>query len=295
MSGPSLAQAVTQAVLALTEAGVPSPRADAVALAAHALDIAPGEVQRLVILDRGEVPEEYAALVAERARRVPLQHLTGRAAFRRLTLAVGPGVFVPRPETESMVEPVLHHLAGLGRPGVAVDLCSGSGALAFAVRDESPQTQVYAVELSPDALAWAALNRDRLGLDVTLVAGDATADDTLADLDGHVDVVLSNPPYIPPDAVPQDPEVFDHDPELALYGRGPDGLAIARRVAARSARLLRPGGLLVMEHADTQGPAMTASLQARGAWSDIEDHRDLTGRPRFVTAYRRDEPDHGSP
>lgn len=281
-----------RAVAALADAGVPSPRTDALLLAAHALGCDRGEVERRVLL--GWQPDQdsldrFGALVGDRAARVPLQHLTGTAPFRRLELHVGPGVFVPRPETEQAVDHVLAELAGVETP-VVVDLCTGSGALALAVADEAPTASVTAVELSDLALAWAARNIEATGLPVALVAADATADPAtvpdLADLLGQVDVVVSNPPYIPTGMVPLEPEVAEHDPGVALYGGSEDGLAIPLGVAASAARLLRPGGLLVMEHADSQGRSLPRALSATGAWVDAVDHADLAGRPRTTTARR---------
>jgi release factor glutamine methyltransferase len=165
-----------------------------------------------------------------------------------------------------------------------VDLCTGSGAIALAIKDEVPAAQVYGVELSELAHAWAIRNRDDLGLDVDIRLGDATA--AFPDLEGDVDVVVCNPPYIPVGAIPNDPEVRDHDPEIALYGGSHDGLRIPLEVAARAGFLLRPGGLFVMEHADVQGRSLPAALATTGLWQDIQDHEDLNGRPRAVTAVR---------
>lgn len=236
---------------------------------------------------RRDVPEGVAAalddLLGERCRRVPVQHLTGRAPFRHLELQVGPGVFVPRPETEMLVDLAL---PALPDGGVLVDLCTGSGALALAVKDERSDARVYAVELSELAAAWARRNRDDLGLEVEVEVGPAQS--AFASLDGEVDVVLSNPPYVPQDMVPVDPEVREHDPQMALYGGSVDGLRIPMEVSARAARLLRPGGLLVMEHAEAQGESLPRRLERQGVWDRVEDHLDLTGRPRAVTAYRRD-------
>jgi release factor glutamine methyltransferase len=247
----------------------------------------------------GTLPEgfaaRYAALLDERARRVPLQHLTGQAHFRRLTLAVGPGVFVPRPETEVLVELALEEVdrlaasrRGDGRdPAVrVVDLCSGSGAIPLAIADERPGVEIRGVELSAEALAWATANRDRLGLDVDLTQGDATGP-CLPDWTGEVDIVTVNPPYIPVGAVPLDPEVRDHDPQVALYGGSEDGLAIPLAVARTAAALLRPGGLALVEHADSQGESLPRRLAATGDWQDIADHADLSGRPRVTAARRR--------
>jgi len=279
-----LREAVRDATRALSEAGVDSAEYDAVALAACALRTTTGEVHKLMILG-APVPAGFEDLVAERARRVPLQHLTGRAGFRRLELSVGPGVFVPRFETEFVAGLAISHLRGLSSsPPVAVDLCTGSGAIALAIKDEVPAAEVHGVELSDLAYAWAVRNRDNLGLDVDLRVGDAKL--AFPDLEADVDVVVSNPPYIPVGAVPNDAEVRDHDPEVALYGGSSDGLRIPLEVAARAAFLLRAGGLFVMEHADVQGKSLPTALRKTGLWQDIQDHEDLNGRPRAVTALR---------
>lgn len=288
----SLREAVERAVAALTDVGVPSPRADAVLLAAHAIGTDRSEVERRMLLG-AELAQDHGralrALVAERADRVPLQHLTGTAPFRRLELQVGPGAFVPRPETESVVDLALSALRGTDEPTV-VDLCTGTGALALAIADEVPGAHVTAVELSDLALAWAARNIEVTGLPVELVAADATmpAADVpgLAGLVGRCDVVVSNPPYIPVGMVPVEPEVAEHDPQVALYGGSEDGLAIPLAVAATAAGLLRPGGVLVMEHADEQGESLPRALRATDAWMDVVDHPDLSGRPRATVACR---------
>ena len=279
-----LRTAVRAATARLATAGIRSAEADAVALAAHAMGVQVSEVRRAMVLG-AEEPATYAGLVAERAARVPLQHLTGVAHFRGLTLRVGPGVFVPRPETEVTAGLAIEAASRSGPGAVVVDLCTGSGAIALAVKDEVPAAQVLAVELSDLAHGWAVANRDRLALDVEVRLGDATS--AFDDLLGQVDVVVSNPPYIPAGSAPVDPEVRDHDPDLALYGGSEDGLGVPRAVAARASALLRDGGVLVMEHADTQGPSLRAALVATGAWSDVVDHDDLTGRPRTAVAVRR--------
>ena len=290
MAGPSdsLRDAVRAAVAQMSAAGVPSPEQDAIALAAHVLGTDAGDVRKAMVLG-APAPPAYAALVSQRAARVPLQHLTGRSGFRHLELRVGPGVFVPRPETEFVAGLAIDAARAVpgGRP-LVVDLCSGSGAIALAVKDEVADAQVYAVELGEDAHAWAALNVELTGLDVTLVHGDvATA---LPELRGGVDVVVSNPPYIPVGAEPVDPEVRDHDPELALYGGSEDGLATPLAVARRAAYLLHPGGVLVMEHADSQGEVLPTALARMGCWSEIADHPDLTDRPRATVAVRGPSP-----
>jgi len=285
-----LRDGIRAAAARLRDAGVPSAEVDAVELAAHALGVEAPEVRRLMVLGGSSLPGAYAVLVDERAQRVPLQHLTGRAHFRRLTLSVGPGVFVPRPETEVLVDLALAELdrlagAGAGEAVRVVDLCSGSGAIALSIKDERPDADVRGLELSADAYAWAVANRDRLGLAVELAQGDATLP-CFADWSGTVDVVTVNPPYIPVGAVPVDPEVRDHDPDVALYGGSEDGLAIPMAVAGVAATLLRPGGLVLVEHADSQGESLPRRLTATGRWTDVVDHADLSGRPR-VTAARR--------
>ena len=305
----SLRDAVRKAVRVLAGAGIDSAEADAVALVASVLRTTTSEVHKLMIMG-APVPDGLADLVAERARRVPLQHLTGKAGFRRLELSVGPGVFLPRFETELVAGLAITHLRkprdgagqlganlglpgpglpglglpGLGLPVLIVDLCTGSGAIALAIKDEVPGAEVHAVELSELAHAWAIRNRDDLGLDVDIRLGDATL--AFPDLEARVDVVVSNPPYIPVGAVPKDPEVRDHDPQIALYGGSSDGLRVPLEVAARAGVLLRPGGFLVMEHADVQGESLPAALLKTGLWLDIQDYEDLNGRPRAVTAVR---------
>ena len=269
---------LARATQELREAGVASPEHDAAELLAHVLGTTRGQ---LVLVD--EVPEEragqYAALVARRVRREPLQHLTGVAWFRHVELRVGPGVFVPRPETELLAGWAIDQAAGIDSP-VLVDLCTGSGAVAKALADEVPAAAVHAVELDEAAHAWAARNLEGTGVD--LRQGDmATAFDDLA---GTVDVVTCNPPYIPLDAWESvAPEARDHDPHLALFS-GDDGLDALRVLEARAALLLRPGGVVGAEHADQQGESAPAVFAATARWTEIRDHRDLAGRPRFVTA-----------
>ncbi|WP_104165672.1 peptide chain release factor N(5)-glutamine methyltransferase [Arthrobacter sp. SX1312] len=271
-------EALRAAERQLRSAGVPSPRVDAELLAAHLLGVSRGRVRALALIGT-PVPEGFQALVDERARRVPLQHLTGVAHFRRVDLSVGPGVFVPRPETETVAQLVIDRALGLAAPRI-VDLGTGSGAIAAAVADEVPGAEVYAVELSDLALAWAGPNLARFG--VHLVQGDlATA---LPEHDGTFDVVVSNPPYIPAEAVPNEPEVAEHDPRMALYGGGADGMELPRAAARSAARLLRPGGYFVMEHAEVQAPWVAAFLERMGAWTAITTHQDLSGRDRATSA-----------
>ncbi|WP_255418024.1 peptide chain release factor N(5)-glutamine methyltransferase [Geodermatophilus sp. TF02-6] len=277
---------LTDAVHRLADAGVQSPRVDAELLLACALDI---PRTRLLTLD--DVPDDAAArfadLLDQRAARVPLQHLTGRAPFRHLELVVGPGVFVPRPETEQLVEWALAGLSGTPEP-VVVDLGAGSGAIALSIAHEHPGARVTAVERDPVAVEWTRANAaDRAAAGdrpVEVLAGDMTDPQLLSELDGTVDLVVSNPPYVPDGArVPR--EVADHDPPLALWG-GPDGLDVVRGLLRTAARLLRPGGRLGVEHADQQGSALPALVRSSGGFTDVADHPDLAGRPRFTTARR---------
>ncbi len=270
---------LADAAARLAAAGVPSPRVDAELLLAAALDV---PRSRLLTLDRVPVTAAVAfeAQVTRRAAREPVQHITGTAPFRTLELAVGPGVFVPRPETELLVDAVLPHLRGLAAPTV-VDLCSGSGALALAVAAEVPAARVVAVESSATALTWLA--RNAAGTPVRVVAGDVRDPQLLPGLDGQADAVLSNPPYVPaPTSV--DPEVRA-DPAEAVFA-GADGLDLMPAVITQAALLLRPGGVLALEHDDTHAASVPALLAADGRWGAIADHVDLTGRPRFTVARR---------
>jgi release factor glutamine methyltransferase len=278
-------EALAVAVRVLTAAGVPSPLVDAETLLAHELGVPRGRLQVLAItggvVDPG-VLARFARLVERRAEREPLQHLTGRAGFRTIELAVGPGVFVPRPETEVVAQLAIDAARGMDRP-VVVDLATGSGAIALAVAAEVPDATVTGVERNPAALAWARRNAAELALPNARIAEGDLAD-ALPDLDGGVDVVISNPPYIPDGMIPRDPEVRLHDPADALFG-GPDGLDPMRAVVTTAARLLRPAGLLVVEHGEHQGADVRALL-GEPVWRDAATHRDLTDRDRATTAHR---------
>jgi release factor glutamine methyltransferase len=236
------------------------------------------------LLIRTEIDaDSYEALITRRAARVPLQHLTGRAYFRHLELDVGPGVFLPRPETEVLAGWVIDRLgAEPSDQPVVVDLCTGSGAVALAIATEVPGAIVHAAELDEAAHQWAL--RNLAGTAVRLVHGDLV--DAFHELDGTVDVVVANPPYIPLDAWESvDPEVRDHDPAIALWAHG-DGLLVVRQVERTAARLLRSGGVVAVEHADAQAESAPAVFATTGAWHEVRDHPDLAGRSRFVTATR---------
>jgi release factor glutamine methyltransferase len=265
----------------LADAGVASPRVDAELIAAHVLGVPRGKLMLTPLVDH-QVVAAVAGLVRERAKRVPLQHLLGWAAMGPVTVEVGPGVFVPRPETELLLEWGLTFLAGRGSP-VVVDLCTGSGALAVAVATSRPDAEVHAVELDPTALAWARRNVGDTR--VRLHAGDVTDPALLTELDAQVDLVLCNPPYVPVDTVVP-PEVGEHDPFTAVFA-GADGLTVIRHVVNLAARLLRTGGAVAIEHDDTQGESVPALLATRKVLTAVADHADLAGRPRFATARRR--------
>jgi release factor glutamine methyltransferase len=282
----------------LARAEVPSPRVDAELMLAHVLGVPRGRMFLSDPVDPADAMR-FEALLVRRAARVPLQHLLGEAAFRHLSLEVGRGVFVPRPETEGVAELAIRALSADSEQRLAVDLCTGSGAIAIALATEVPHSVVHAVEIEEVAHGWAATNvvayADALtavGSQVVLHRGDATSAHlgSLAALVGRVDVVVTNPPYIPDDAVPRDPEVAQYDPPRALYG-GHDGLDVVRGIAVSAAALLRRGGVLVVEHSDAQGEdggrsGVPAVLREHGSWVDVVDHPDLAGRARTTTAVR---------
>jgi release factor glutamine methyltransferase len=272
-------RAIGTAADVLSVAGVDSPRVDAELIAAHVLGVPRSRLLLTPDMTR-EQARRFADLVARRAERVPLQHLVGTAPFYGMELAVGPGVFIPRPETELLVEWGLGVLPA-GSP-VVVDPGSGSGAIALAVMRERPQARVYAVEQAPAALDW--LRRNVVGSSVRVVAGDATDPSVLSTLDGTVDLVLCNPPYVPA-GTPVAPEVARHDPYPAVFA-GTRGLDMIIPLVPRVADLLRPGGWFGVEHDDSHGEAVPALLAADGRFADVTDHRDLAGRPRFATARR---------
>lgn len=281
--GRGLRDALAEAERILADAGVASPRFDAESLAAHVLGVPRGRLLLHPRLDPGAAAA-LRALVNRRAAREPLQHLLGTAVLGPVEVAVGPGVFTPRPETELLLEWGLAAIKDVASP-LVVDLCTGSGALALAVATLRPDAVVHAVEIDPDALDWARRNIDTHGGRVVLHAADVRVPDLLPDLAGRADLVVCNPPYVP-DGTPVPAEVSAGDPAMAVFG-GPDGLAIIRAVVARAVALLRSGGGFAVEHDDSHAAAVPALLRARLELIEVQEHADLAGRPRFATAHRR--------
>lgn len=279
---PDLRGAVDAATEVLATAGVPSPRNDAEELAAFVAG-----VPRMRLLLDGTAARDFTAryekLVAARAQRVPLQHITGTAAFGPVTLSVGPGVFVPRPETEALLDWAMRRR--LPAEPMIVDLCTGSGALALALARHRPDAHVIGVDDSEDALGYA--RRNVAGTQVDLLRADVTRPGLRPDLDGRVDLLVANPPYLL-DGVVLEPEVAQHDPPHALFG-GPDGMRVIEAIAGLAARWLRPDGAVAVEHDDSTS-GRTVHVLAAGGLADVTAHKDLTGRPRFVTAVRGERP-----
>jgi release factor glutamine methyltransferase len=284
MNRQPLRLAISEAAKILAEAGVDSPRVDAEYLAAHVLGVERGRLPLIPLVDP-PVIDQLHKLVRTRASRIPLQHILGWAPMGAITVEVGPGVFVPRPETELLMEWGLKALVGVSSP-VVVDLCTGTGALALSIAQARPDAVVHAVEIDPQALAWTRRNADVRAAagdtPIRLHSGDATDPSLLSDLDGLVDLVVCNPPYVP-EGTPVQPEVGVHDPHHAVFS-GADGLDVIRHVVSAAARWLKPGGAVGIEHDDTQGESVPALLAARRVLTDVADHTDLAGRPRFATA-----------
>ncbi len=275
------------AISILAAAGIESPDVDAELLIGHVIGASRGEVQAKSVMGSALTDAQgraIADLIERRAAREPLQHITGHAPFRSLDLAVGPGVFVPRPETELVAQFAIDALRSAATPEpIGVDLGTGSGAIALAMAVEVPHARVFGVENSPQAFIWTRQNfRESGAVNARPVFIDLA--DALPELDGTVSVVISNPPYIPAGAVPRDPEVRLFDPEHALYG-GADGLDVVRRVSLTARRLLHAGGTLVLEHGELQG-GVIADLLAADGWRAIATHPDLLGRDRATTALR---------
>lgn len=280
---------IARATQRLAEAGASSPRTDAEELAAFVHGVRRDELHAVADADFDAL---YWECVARREAREPLQHITGRAYFRYLELKVGPGVFVPRPETEIMVGWAIEklHAMDVADP-LVVDLGTGSGAIAISIAQEVPRSRVYAVELDAEAAGWAKRNiadsghADR----ITLHHGDMHT--SLPDLAGRVDLVITNPPYVPTgDDGIISPEVRSYDPALALWG-GTDGLAVIRDLVVTGRRLLRQGGYMAIEHGDGQGIEMPRLFPEEAGWRDVLNHKDLTRRDRFVVMRRADEQD----
>ncbi len=292
---PALASLIREAEVRLTEAGVPSPLHDAVVLVARVLGTPVGEV-RTAAARGDEAPDGFDAailddLLVRRISREPLQHLTGLAPFRGIELEVGQGVFIPRPETEIVAGVAIESARSWitkGEEEVEVaDLCAGCGAIGLALAHEVSQARVTFVEVDDDAVLWLRRNVAAAPLGVSarveIVHDDVSS--ALPERSGLFSVIVANPPYIPPDGLPIEPEAV-HDPARALYGLGDDGLEVPRSVVDAAARLLRPGGTLVMEHADTQGEALREVLEGSLRWIEIRKGRDLAGRDRFIVAMR---------
>ena len=271
--------AIDSATTLLADAGINSARHDAEELAAYLTGTERG---RLALLDSPDDTffDRYHAAIAARSRRVPLQYITGTAAFGPLRLFVGPGVFIPRPETEVMLEWATAQ--SLPKEPIIVDVCTGSGALAIALAQRWPAASVLGIDDSDAALEYARKNS--AGTQVELVRADATAPGLLTELDGRVDLVVANPPYVP-DAAQVEPEVFQHDPLHAVFG-GPDGMTVINAVVRLAGRWLRPGGFLAVEHDDTTSSLVSELLSSTALFDDVVARSDLTGRPRLVTAHR---------
>ncbi|MFB9777686.1 peptide chain release factor N(5)-glutamine methyltransferase [Brevibacterium otitidis] len=310
-AAPDAAQPADQLIVTarnrLSAVGIETPGTDARLLLAHVLGLSHKELS-LQLLRGFDVPAEQAAeyeqILQRRLARIPLQHLTGRVGFRHLELQVGPGVFIPRPETELLLEPALSRAAALRATGQhegngqprrlrILDMCTGSAALALAAATEIPGSEVHAVELSAEALSWAQRNLDATaeavaaaGSTLTLHAGDIAE---VVPALGSFDIVLSNPPYVPQNRPPETEEVTGYDPQLALYGGSADGMAIPAQVISLAAAALNAGGLLCIEHDETQGPAIVQACREAGMRS-AHTHSDYTGRDRFTTAERREGP-----
>ncbi|WP_399552292.1 peptide chain release factor N(5)-glutamine methyltransferase [uncultured Bifidobacterium sp.] len=294
---------VRRAAVVLRAGGVENADHDAAVLLAHVCGVTRTEIDRARLLGKAlpalvrdgvdSVLRDFAGVLRRRASREPLQTIVGHAPFRSLEVEVGPGVFIPRPETEVVVQTALDWIVGEGIYGPrVVDLCTGTGAIGLSVAVEVPGAEVWAVELSERSAAWAERNHRRVSgshpgvaYAFHLVRGDATSPATLASLDASVDVVISNPPYIPENRPVEQPEVRDHDPRMALYGGSADGSAIPERIVDRAVGLLRHGGLLVMEHDVTQGDQLAAYALAHG-FERARTGRDWSGRPRELVAQR---------
>jgi release factor glutamine methyltransferase len=276
-----LRSAIDSATTLLADAGIDSARYEAEELAAHLTGTERG---RLPLIDSPDDTffDRYHAAIAARSRRVPLQHITGTAAFGPLRLLVGPGVFIPRPETEAILEWATAQR--LPDAPVIVDLCTGSGALAIALAQHWPEARLLGIDDSDAALEYARKNS--AGTKVELLHADVTKPDLLSDLDGQVDLVVANPPYVP-DGAPVEPEVSHYDPSHAVFG-GADGMTVINAIVRLAGRWLRPGGFFAVEHDDTASSVTCELISGTELFDDVVAQTDLTGRPRFVTARRSD-------
>ena len=300
---------VRSASAMLRASGVDTPEHDAKLLAAEAFGVDLQTVDKAMLMgsETSELAKQGAkqsgedaalkrfhTMVDRRSKREPLQHITGHAPFRYLDLKVGPGVFIPRQETELVVQEGVDWITKHGMYSAKVDdLCAGSGAIGLSFVTEVPGSEVWAVEKSEQTAQWTRVNLNETAKKYPSIASnyhleiaDATQTPTLNQLDGTIDIVLTNPPYVPLADIPQQPEVRDYDPDLALYGGSADGTLIPERIIARAAKLLKNGGLLVMEHDITQGERLSAFALSYG-FSNVMVHNDYTGRPRYMTAKKQ--------
>jgi release factor glutamine methyltransferase len=287
---------VTANAARLEAAGIETPQTDAELLLCHVLGVSRGE---LALVDNisSDHKHQYETLCTRRAQRIPLQHITGRAPFRYIEVNCGPGVLTPRPETELLVDAAIKHVREIENP-IIIDLCAGSAAMTISLATEIKNAEVVGLELVEKAFDWGRKNVEEhlesiraAGSKLAWVKGDVRGCErrTLSHYKVNTDVVVSNPPYIPNWAIPRDPEVATHEPLEALYG-GDDGLYFVHAVIQAAKALLKPGGLLVIEHGDLQGEEGDASVprtvRDAGGFADVVDHLDLAGRPRFTTAIR---------
>jgi release factor glutamine methyltransferase len=284
-----LLAALKDATERLTRSGVASPQVDAELLLAHVTGVSRGEVLAWVHTDRSLTADQvvdWDRLLARREKREPLQHLTGTAAFMSFEVSVGPGVFVPRPETQALVEAAIDQALAMavGEEGVRIlDLCSGSGVVAISLARAIPHANVSAVEASPEALAYLERNVENLAPNIRVVA--LSVAECVEEFGGSAfDMILANPPYVPVSEVPNDPEVATYDPAMALFG-GADGLDIVHHIQALVNSHLRPGGYLAIEHSNLQGDAVRAIMNSAGMRS-VSTEKDFAERERFTHGFR---------
>lgn len=279
MKPNNLRESIARAEQTLAGAGIATPGVDARLIAAHLVGVAPLELSFAQAPDGFE--EDYDRLITRRAAREPLQHILGTAPFGSLELAVGPGVFIPRPETELLADWAVQSLIDAPSAPTVVDLGSGTGAIAITIARERPDADVYAVERSAAAREFLERNVADHAPSISIVPGDMTDPALLQQLRGTVDLVVSNPPYVPETTELQQ-EVYA-DPREAVFS-GVDGMEAIRGLVPVAARLLRPAGVIGIEHDDATAVAVVETLREGGQFTDIEMHTDLAGRARFVTA-----------